>query len=346
MKHFIFTILLAAALILPVSAAEITAPSVPPSAVERMPEKTESFSEGLWYLLKSALPLIQPSLVSCARICLSIIAVSLLTAILQTMGPDESKLHEMVGAVTIAALLLQPSNALIRLGMNTVGEISEYGKLLLPVLTTGLAAQGGSATSAALYAGTAFFATLLSSLIVRLLCPMLYIFLCLSVANGVVGHELLQKLRSLVKDLSTWCLKNLLYLFTGYMSVTQVVTGTADASAVKAAKLTISSIVPVVGGILSETSEAVLIGAGMLKNAAGVYGLLAILAVWIGPFVRIGAQYLLLKFTAAICTVFSTKGTSSLIEDFSTVMGLLLAMTGGICLLFLISVICFMKGVG
>ena len=97
--------------------------------------------------------------------------------------------------------------------------------------------------------------------------------------------------------------------------------------------------------IISDASEAVLVSAGIMKNAAGVYGLLAILAIWIGPFVQIGVQYLLLKLTAGICEMFGTKKMVGLMKNFSTAMGLTLAMTGTVCLILVISTICFMKGV-
>ena len=103
--------------------------------------------------------------------------------------------------------------------------------------------------------------------------------------------------------------------------------------------------VPVIGGMLSDASEAILVSAGIVKGAVGLYGLLAVLAIWIQPFLQIGAQYLLLKLTAAICGVFGTKQASDLIQDFSTAMGFLLAMTGTMCLLLLISTVCFVKGV-
>ena len=129
------------------------------------------------------------------------------------------------------------------------------------------------------------------------------------------------------------------------MGLTGVISGTTDAAALKVTKTTISSVVPVIGNILSEASEAVLVGAGVVKNAAGVYGMLAILAVCFEPFALIGIQYLLLKLTAAICSVFATKQATELISDFSDAMGMLLAITGTICLMLLISTVCFMKGV-
>lgn len=345
MRKAAIAVILIVLLTVPVSAMEFTAPEAPESAQELMPKEAQTFGEGLWQIVKSAIPLIQPAIAEAAKACLSLIAVVLLISLLQAMPGDTSRMVELTGAITIGALLLQPANALIRLGIQTVSELSEYGKLLLPVMTAALAAQGGATTSAALYAGTAFFDAVLSTAISKLIAPMIYLFLCLAVANSAVGEDILKKLRDFIKWLMTWGLKIVLYIFTGYIGVTGVVSGTADAAAVKAAKLTISGVVPVVGSILSDASEAILIGAGVMKNAAGVYGLLAILAVWINPFIRIGVQYLLLKVTAAICGVFGTKSASGLINDFSTAMGMLLAVTGASCLLLLISTVCFMKGV-
>ena len=130
------------------------------------------------------------------------------------------------------------------------------------------------------------------------------------------------------------------------MTITGVVSGATDATTLKATKLTISGAVPVVGGILSDASEAVIVSAGVLKSAAGIYGLIAILAIWIGPFMRIGIHYIMLKFTASICDILGSCKTTELLKDFSSAMGLLLAMVGTQCLLLLISTVCFMKGVG
>lgn len=346
MKKLLIIAIFLSMLVFPVSAMDITTPEAPESAQQWMPESTQSFGEGLWELVKSALPILQPAIAEAAKVCLYVIAVVLLVSLIESMPGNTKTVTALVGAVTIGLLLLQSSNSMVQLGVQTVQELSEYGKLLLPVMTSAMAAQGGTTTSAALYAGTALFDSILCSVISKLIVPMIYLFLCLAVANSAIGEDILKKMRDFLKWLMTWCLKIVLYIFTGYMSITGVVSGSTDAAAVKAAKLTISGVVPVVGNILSDASEAVLVGAGVMKSAAGVYGLLALLAVCIEPFLRIGVQYLLLKMTAAVCGVFGSKQCTALINDFSAAMGLLLAMTGAVCLLQLISTVCFMKGVG
>ncbi len=310
-----------------------------------MPEDTESFSEGLFYIIRTAISAAHPSLANVSGICLRLIVTILLIKILSGISDEELSAVRLTGAVVIGLLLLDPINSMIRLSTNTVTEMTEYGKLLLPVMTAAMAAQGGTTSSAALYTGTVIFSTFLTTIITRLIVPALYIYLCICVADSAIKQEMLSKIRDFMKWLMTWSLKIILYIFTGYMSITGVISGTVDASALKAAKLTISGVVPVIGSVLSDTSETILVSAGIMKNAAGIYGILAVVAIFIGPFLEIGVQYLMLKLTGAICNIIGNKQTVSLVNNFSTGMGVVLAMTGTVCVLLLISLACFMKGI-
>ena len=346
MSRLILVIVFLFALAVPASASELTAPTVPEAGAAVMPEETASFGEGLAQLLRAALLGIRPDLREASRVSLGVIAAVMLVSILQSFHGSVKAVSELAGAAAIAGGLLLSANSLIRLGGETITEISEYGKLLMPVMTAAMAAQGGVSSATALYAGTAVFDAVLSSLIARLLVPMVYLYLALAAANSAVEEDILGRLRDLVKSFVSWSLKTILTVFTTYMAITGVVSGTTDAAALKATKVTISSVVPVVGGILSDASEAVLVSAGLMKNTAGVYGILAGLAVFLNPFLKIGIHYLILKLTAALCALFGAKRMTALVGDFSGAMGLLLAMTGAECLLLLISTVCFLKGVG
>ncbi len=331
---------------MPASAMELEAPPVPQMGAQFMPEETNSFGDALLELAGNALASIRPDLREAARIGISVIATVLLISVFQTVPGSTKHISSFAGCVAVTALLMMNTNAMIHLGTQTVRELSDYGKLLYPVMTAAMAAQGGITTSAALYTGTAMFDALLGSLMVNVFVPMVCIYLVLSVANSAVGEDILKRLADMVKNLMSWCLKTVLMVYTSYMSITGVVSGTTDAAALKATKITISSVVPVIGGILSDSSEAILVGVGAMKNAAGIYGILACMAVFLEPFLRIGCHYLILKLSAALCSIFGAKEVTGLIENFSTAMGLVLAMTGAVCLLLLISTVCFMKGIG
>lgn len=324
----------------------ISAPKVPQSVADIMPDKTDDFGSAFLELLKNIVQKLQPELAENCRLCLAIVACAMLFSLLNSVSPKVKRISAAAGAFLISSLLVTDARFMVLLASDTIVRLSDYGKLLFPVMTTAMAAQGGITASAALYAGTAAFDSILCGILSKLLVPMVYMFLALAIGNSATGEDYLKHFQDLLKSIIGWSLKLLLTVFTTYMSITGVVSGATDAAALKATKVTISTVVPVVGGILSDASEAVLVGAGLMKNAAGIYGIIAIWALFAEPFLKIGAYYLVLKISTAVCGVFASKDIAGLIESFGTAMGLLLAMTGTVCMLLMVSAICFLKGVG
>ena len=345
MKKILLIITIVHFLVMPVYATEVSPPVVPESGEVYMPPDTESFSEGVWYIFKLALNEVAPSLTESSRVCLSLICIVLLVSILHEFSKESQNIVVLIGSVCVGLLLFKASNSLIRMATNTVQDLSQYGKLLLPAMTAAMAAEGGHSSSAALYTGTMLFCTLLTILITKIIVPLIYIYLCLSIAYAAIGEDSLNDLKKFVKWLATWSMKIVLYVFTGYITITKIITGAVDATSLRVAKIAISGVVPVVGKIISDASDTILLSAGMVKNGAGIYGLLAIISVIIGPFLKIGVQYILFKLSAAICSIFGIKRISALIADFSKCLALSLAMVGILGLMLIVSTVCFLKGI-
>ena len=344
MRKWMMMLLILGLLAVPVLGAEAEAEAVlegvPQEAQAFLPQEDRGFLNGVLEVVRKALLAVTPGLPQAAAACAGVLAAAILCALFR--AGDEglrTPTADILGAVAIASLLLQPTDALIQSGLETVQAISDYGKLLLPVMSAALVASGGTTTASAM------FDSLLTGLLAGLLGPLMYLFLSLSLASAAIGNKLLGRLRDFFKTLITWALKLVLSLFTGYMAITGVISGTADAAAVKVTKMAISGAVPVVGGMLSNATETVLAGAAAVRSTAGVLGLLAILAITAAPFLKLGFQYLLLKLTAALCGVVGSENHTALTESFAQAMGLLLATTGTCCLIQLISTVCFMKGV-
>ena len=344
MKRILVLVCLLWCIILPAAALEIQAPEVPESGRLWMPEGN-SLGDGLAQMLEKVFSYLVPELKNAAGFSAKILSIVLLISVLQSVSEPVRSVCGIAQTVGISAVMIGHTGTLLTLGMDTVREITDYGKLLLPVMTAAVAAQGGVTASAALYTGTAVFNAVLSSLITFAIMPGIRLYLVVSMVGSVTGEVFLKRIADFLKSTSAWVMKTLMMVFTSYLGITGVISGTTDAAALKAAKVTISTIVPVVGSILSDASEAVLVGAGMIKNAAGIYGILAVLAVFAGPFLRLLAHWLVLKVTGAVCAVFGSKGAVSLIDAFATAMGFLLAVTGGCCVMVLVSTVCFMRSV-
>ena len=345
MKHIISILILICLLSVPVSAMEYSAPEPPAEVMPMMPQDTESFGDGVAYIIKQGLKAASPSLRDATSVCISLCAIAMLTGLVEKYLQSSTGVTGLVGAVSAGCLLLSASGTLIRQSIEKIRQMQEYGKLLLPTLTAVHAAQGAPVSAAALHSGTIAFLTFLVMLITKVIVPLIYGYLCLSIVSSAIDQDILIKLKTSIKGVLTWSMRTVLYVFTGYMTITSVVSGSADASTLKATRLTISGMIPVVGRILADASESVLVGAGILKSSIGVYGMIAILGIGMTPFLAAGLNYLLMKLTTILCSVWGTKKYTGLISDAATAMGYVLSMTASVLIMLFVSIICFLKGI-
>ena len=304
------------------------------------------FGDGALAILQNAMPYASSALLSSLRVAVAMTAVVLLCAMVTQMDSKFSKQAVVfAGVLAITLLSVNSLHAMTSLGSDTLQELQTFTGLLLPVLASATVASGGLASSTAIYVGTVFVTNILITLINRILLPMVYAFVALSAAGAVLENQTLKRLKDLTKWLITNSLKLVVFLFTGYLSLSGVIAGVSDGAAVKAAKLAMSSMVPVVGGMISDASETVLASAQILKSAAGVFGMLAVLAICILPLIRLGIQFLILKLTAAVSATVGEKPLVDLIESISDAMGFLMGATGACGFMLLISCVCSIKAV-
>lgn len=245
----------------------------------------------------------------------------------------------MAGGMTVTLLTAGSLDSLIGLGTETIRQLNDFSKALLPTLAAA-AAAGGMVSGAAVQQMSAVLCVdLLLNLIHGLLLPALYVYIGVLTASTCLGEPRLQLLARGMKRGITWVLTTALAAFTLYLSVVRIVSGTADGMAVKVTKTVISGVVPVVGGIISEATETLLAGAGVLRHTIGLFGLLGILAVCAWPFLQLGLQYLLYKGAAFAAEIVGVQDLCRLIDGLGGAFGLMLGMTGGCGLLMLVSVL-------
>ncbi len=245
----------------------------------------------------------------------------------------------LVGALAVTAIAVADANSLIGMGREALDAMEHFSKALLPTVTAAAAASGSPGGAVARQVATMLFSDVLMTLTARLLVPLTYAYIASCVAYAALGNEGLKRIAGVLKWGVTSILTAVLLLFVGYLTVSGVIAGSADAMTVKAAKLAMSGLVPVVGGILSDAAETVLAGAGLLKNAVGIFGMLVVVCMCLAPFLQLGIHYLSYKLTAALSATVSGGRVAELIDSIGGAFGLVLGMTGSCALLLLISMV-------
>lgn len=245
--------------------------------------------------------------------------------------------------LAISIVAVGDVNAFIGYGYTTLDELNGISKVLLPTLSAA-AAAGGAVTSAAVkYAATALFMDVLITLATGLLMPVIYAYIASSIAEAAIGGEGLSGASGFLKWLATTILTLLVLSFVVYISVTGIVSSTADAATIRVAKTALSTVFPVVGSIISDAASSVLAGASVLKNAIGVFGMLAVIAICLLPFLNLGAHYILYKAASKLSATISGARISKLVSSIGTAFGLVMSLTGACALMLFFSIISMLK---
>lgn len=245
----------------------------------------------------------------------------------------------LAAALAVTAVAVADVNSLLGLGRGAIDNMASFANVLLPTVAAVTAATGAITGAAVRQVAAVLFCNLLVNLINKLLVPLLYGYIALSVAHAALGNDGLKRMAALLKWVATTVLTVVMLAFISYLSLSGVVAGGADAVTIKATKFAISNAIPVVGGILSDAAETILASAGILKGTVGVFGTLTILGICLVPLLQMAVHYLLYKLVAALSSTLGSDKVCSLVDQIGSAFGLLLGMTGACCLLLLIALV-------
>lgn len=305
-------------------------------------EETGNFMNTILELVVNALGNVDGALKEGLRCCGMILAAVLICG-LSEASQEAAGVSALVGALAIAAVGFGNLNAMIGVGIQTIEAVDTYATLLIPGLASVAAMSGAVTTAGALNTVTVPFIKLLMSAIRYILIPGIYLLVVLAVAEAALDSGKLSEMREFVRWLVSGTLKTSIFIFTGFLTVTGVLSGAADAARIKAARMALSGTVPVVGGILSDASDTLLTSAAAVKSAVGTYGLIAVLAICILPFLRVAVQHLLLKVTTAIAALVGRDCHIALVARMTDAMGFVVGIIGTYSLMLLICITLFVK---
>lgn len=276
-----------------------------------------------------------------------LMAVVLLCSCAQslTAGRGGFDYINLAGCLGVAALSLGEVNSLLAMGRGVMAELTDFANILLPTLCVSSAAAGAFTSAPAKYAAAALFSDVLINAANTLIFPLICAYLAAALADAALGGGALSGAVRLLKWACGFVMGALVTAFTLYLSLSGVVAASTDELATKAAKTAISAALPVVGGIVADAAGSVVAGAGVIRGAVGVFGLVAVLALCLTPFLKLGVRYVLLKACSALAAPVCTGAMARLIDAVGTACGMILGLVGSQALMLYIAVISMIRTV-
>ena len=267
-----------------------------------------------------------------------LVMLAILCSLVGVLSPEQriGKNAELAACCMAALLLMGRAEGVLEEAEDALYRLSDYGKAAFPAYFLSVAACGASVSASVKYASVSFVSNLFMELSHRYILPIIHAYLSVAITCSIAENGLLRGAEKLLK----WCAASLMTLLTGgfctYISLSGQISGSVDAAAVKAAKTVISTVLPVVGGILSDSAATMLSAAAVIKNTAGVFCLIAVCAICAGPFALLLVKMLALKAAAALSELGSCERYARLLSSMGNGMGMLLGLVGsyGVMLFF------------
>lgn len=223
-------------------------------------------------------------------------------------------------------------------GVEVIHTLSDFITKLSPLFAL-LLVSSGSVVSASVFNPVLSAAVYVITVVVdNCIVPLVYLGAVLGIVNNISDKVQITKFNTLIRSLAKWILTAVLTIFTSITAIYGFSAPVLDGVKMKAVKFAVGSLVPVVGGLLSDTVETVLSGTQLLKNAAGVAGMVTICSITLIPILKIGVMILMLRLAAAAIEPLTDKRMTDMISDITSSVVTIFAMTVTVAMLFIICI--------
>jgi len=247
------------------------------------------------------------------------------------------KAMDMAAVSAVTGLCISGTSGVLEACSHSIDQLSGFSAVFIPIYGAAVAASGypGAALSSA--TATLIASDLLLVLAAKILMPAVYLHIVLSAAAHIAENEVLSGFAEWMRKSALGFFKYFLVLYTGYISLSGLISASTDAMALRTAKMTISGSVPVLGSVVSDVSEAMLSGAVLLKNAVGIYGFIGAVAICLGPFAAAGARLMVFKLLSLLASGMSGGHLAGLLGDISESYSIALGLLGTCCAILFLS---------
>ena len=229
----------------------------------------------------------------------------------------------LVCYMMIAGLTVEGFLTLTDMGSRAAGDVSNFMLAALPVYVA-LSLSAGAALSGAAMIPSIGFSVGLCSIIINKIClPGIYLSLATSLVGEISGRAALKDMSALIRKVSMWIMTGAVTISVAVIGIGGFASGTLDGVAAKGVKFTVSTLVPVLGGALSDAADTVLGSALILKNAAGAAGMLFILFIILYPVLKISVVALIYKVAGILVGIIADRKVSGILLDMGDILSTL-----------------------
>lgn len=247
-----------------------------------------------------------------------IILSSLFNSMSNHLTSDEmSSLLSTITSLVISVFLVSGLSNCILLCCSTIKICSKFSFAFFSIFCVIVATSGGTVTSLSVNTMLLILSQGLGYLAEVLFLPLTNCFLALGICSSIRQELNIYSLVNTFKKIITALISLTSSVFVAILSFKTAVSSKADALGLRSARFAINTVVPLIGGTISEGLLSIQSYSSLVKSSVGVVGIIAIVGVFLPALIEVNLWRLVLSFSKICADVFDNKNGSLSIQAFS-----------------------------
>lgn len=244
---------------------------------------------------------IKSALVICVEILSICVVIGLLKGLSGSFNSKSvSDIALLICSIVIIGISINSFKDTYALVLSSISTMVNTMEIIMPILI-GILISTGSVTSGTVLSPMIIGAiTGVSFLIKKFILPALFLSTILSLINCLTEKNYVNKLAKLIRNCSVAVTGALLVILTGVISVQGLLSETSDSLLINTAKYSLSNFIPIVGGFTSDTVELFIKCMSSIKNVVGVFGIIMLVLLLLIPLLKVLIIAVIYKISAAL----------------------------------------------
>ncbi len=277
----------------------------------------------------------------------SILAIIMLSTIINNLktsfgNKNISSIMSSVSILCLCASIIHPMVNCINSCSAAIKSASGFILCETPIMATIMVLSGHPITATSSQVTIMAAGQIISYFAGNFLVPYMNILLGAALISSISPRINLNGLCSGIYTTSKSVFKFLASIFTGILTIQNLVTSSADNLKTEAAKFTLDTCVPIVGGALSDAFGTVQGCLKLLKSGAGAFGIIAIGAIFLPIVAECSVWIIFLNLSKGISDIFELKKISFLFKSVSGVMSVMMAALVFVMTIMVVSTVLLM----
>lgn len=236
------------------------------------------------------------------------------------------KLFSLFSSALIAVIILPSVQNVLSSGISVLKISNTFIVSYVPVLTLILSFSGNAASAMLFNSFLLGMCEVMSAVINNVVVQFMGCFICLSVTYSLDENLRVQRLISAVNKGVTLILTSAASLFSGILTVKNVMAVSLDSLSVRGVRFLLSSFIPIIGSSISEAYSSVLGSINLIKGSVSVIGIIAIAVINLPVIAETFMYYLSFSALAYISEISSCNQVSDVLRAIASVMRILIVL--------------------